>query len=161
MRATCLTISLSSIFLPKFYMNLRPTLCVLHDLLTSYHLCFLTKIFHAFHTHTMRFKCPTNIISSMFSIKNYMQLTPTLCVLHPYLYFIIYAFCQKGYMLLRSTLCLLYTLLISYDLCFMPKRLHAFDNHTMRATCPTNIISSFLNAKFYIHLKQHYACYLP
>jgi hypothetical protein len=48
---------------------------------------------------------------------------------------------------LTQKLCVVHALLISYHLWFLPKRLHAFHTHTMRTICPTNIISSFLNAK--------------
>jgi hypothetical protein len=61
----------------------------------------------------------------MNSVKNYMHLTPTFCVLH--------------------------ILLISYNLCFLPNVLHAFDTHTMHATCPTNILPSCMISAIILH----------
>jgi hypothetical protein len=86
--------------------------------------------------HFMRTKCPTNILTSMISAKIITCFfTPTLCVLH--------------------------ALLIPYHFCFLPKRLHAFDSHTMLATCP-NIISSMLSTKNIRCIwHTHYACYMP
>jgi hypothetical protein len=173
-----LLISYHQCLLWKNYMHLTRTLCVLHALLISYHLCFLPKTLHEFETHIMRSTCPTNITSSMFLRKmlhefdtHFLRATcPTnilssmisakrfTCIWHPhyacyvpYKYPIIYAFCQKVYMFLTPTLCVLHVLLISYYLCFLPNSLNAFYTHTMRATCPTNALSSMFSGKTFTY----------
>ena len=128
------------------YMHLTQILGVLHALLISYHLCIQAKI--------------------------YMHLTPTLCVLHVLLIFIIYSLSRTLYIHLTPTLCMLHAHLISYHICILPDIPHAFETHTMcaagdtniqisiisfqhtrrigthtmRAACPTNILSSMPSA---------------
>jgi hypothetical protein len=170
-------------------MLLTTTLFLLHALLISYHPCFLPKCLLAFDTHFMRVKFPTNIPSSMFSAKKvYMHLTPKRCVLHALLISYHQCLLWKNYMHLTRTLCVLDALLISYHLCFLPKFymnlkhtlcvLHALlishhlcffekgymniDTHCLRATCPTNILSSKISAKTFTCIwHPHYACYVP
>jgi hypothetical protein len=140
-------------------MHLTPTFCVLHALLISYNLCFLPNVLHAFDTHTMHAKCPTNILPpSMISAiilhafdACTMRATLTTNTLSSMI-------SAKRYMHLTSKLSVLHALLISYDLRFLPKCLHAFDTHTMRVT---NILSSMLSVKKITSIRQLlYACYM-
>jgi hypothetical protein len=176
------------VFCEKITCIWHATLCALHAQLILYHLCFLPRSLnlfdshikrvtcttiillstlsaqrlHGFDTHTMRAKCPTIILSSLLSAKRLHLLTPTLCVLHELLISYHLCFLPKGYMYSTPTLFVLHALLLSSHLWFLPKRLHSFDTHITRATCPTNIISSMLSEKnitFIWH--PHYACYMP
>ena len=110
-------------------MHLTHTLCVLHALLISYHLCIQTKI--------------------------YMHLTPTLCVLHVLLIFIIYSLSRTRYMHLIPTLCMQHAQLISYHICLLPNITHSFDIHTLRAAYPTNILSPMSSPTINMHLTTH------
>jgi len=69
-----LLISYHLYLLPKLYMHLKPTLCVLHAVLISYYLCLLPNSLHTFDTHNSRAACPNNFLPSMPSIKIYTSI---------------------------------------------------------------------------------------
>jgi hypothetical protein len=128
-------------------MDLTPTVCLLHALQISYHLCFLPRGLHAFDTHIMRAICLTNILSSMLPAKMLYAFDTPLCVLHALLIFYDLRFLPNFYMHSTPILFVLYVLLISYLICFLAKTILALDTNTMRATCPTNSRSLMLSAK--------------
>jgi len=91
-----------------------------------------------------------------------MHLTPTLCLLHALLISYHQFLLRKIYMHLKPTLCVLHALLISYLLWFLPKSVHAFNTHNMRAACPNNILSSMLCTEHCTcNWNPQYACCMP
>jgi len=91
----------------------------------------------------MPYKYP--IIYAFFQ-KSYINLTPTQCLLHALLIFYCLCLLPNTVQAFDTTQYVLHALLIFYYPCLPPNTLHAFDNHTMRAACPTNILSSMFSA---------------